>query len=67
MCWLLNVSPKKSWNVVPPSVLARRDISKPNTVGLGIPEMPSGPPVSVFRLMSSRRIISPKPKVTIAR
>ncbi len=67
MCWFSKVQPMKSWNVVPPSVLARRVISMPNTVGLGMPEIPSGPPVSVFRLISSSRIISPKPSVTMAR
>ena len=36
-------------------------------VGFGMLEMPSGPPVMLVRLLSSRRMISPKPSVTMAR
>ena len=67
MCWFWKVQPMISWKVWPPSVLARGAISMPSTLGLGKPDMPSGPPVSMFRLMSSRRMISPKPSVTMAR
>ncbi len=37
------------------------------SVGLGMPEIPFGPPVRVVMLLSRMRMISPKPRVTIAR
>ncbi|MNV76276.1 hypothetical protein D3C71_1696150 [compost metagenome] len=67
MCSDWNSMPKNWWKVVPPSVLGLRVSSRPNTVGLGMPEMPSGPPVKRVRLISSSRMISPKPSVTMAR
>ncbi len=67
MCSELNSSPKNWWKVVPSSTLGLRAISRPNTEGLGMLEMPSGPPVKPVRLTSSRRMISPKPSVTMAR
>ena len=67
MCTVSNSRPSHWWKVVAPSTLASRAISRPNTVGLGMLEMPSGPPVQSVRLISSRRMISPKPSVTMAR
>ncbi|MNO08005.1 hypothetical protein D3C76_1837750 [compost metagenome] len=57
--------PKNSWNGTPPS-LARRPNSRPKKVGDGA-GMPFGPPVKDSQLLRIRRMISPKPRVTIAR
>ncbi|MNJ00242.1 hypothetical protein D3C73_1595230 [compost metagenome] len=67
MCSDWNSRPKNWWKVVPPSVVGLRVSSRPKTVGLGMLEMPSGPPVKLVRLTSNRRMISPKPRVTMAR
>jgi len=67
MCRELNSIPKNWWKVVPPSTVGERVISRPSTDGLGMLEMPSGPPVQSVRLTSSSRMISPKPSVTMAR
>ena len=39
----------------------------PNKVGRGMPVMPFGPPVRLCQLMMTRRMISPKASVTMAR
>ena len=39
----------------------------PKKEGRGMPETPFGPPVSSCQLMMTRRMISPKASVTIAR
>ena len=57
-------SPKSSWKVV--SSLFRAN-GKPKKLGLGILLIPSGPPVNSYQLRSINLIISPKPRVTIAR
>lgn len=40
---------------------------EPPRVGFGMPEIPFGPPVRVVMLLSRMRMISPKPRVTMAR
>ncbi len=40
---------------------------RPKNVGRGIEEMPFGPPVRSAQLISTRRMISPKASVTMAR
>ncbi|MDT4890952.1 hypothetical protein FQZ97_1279820 [compost metagenome] len=57
--------PKNSWKGTPPS-LARRPNSRPRKVGAGT-DMPLGPPVKLSQLLRIRRMISPKPRVTMAR
>ncbi|MNV84152.1 hypothetical protein D3C71_1780090 [compost metagenome] len=59
-------SPKYSWKVCMPSA-ARRSKVRPKSSGLGMLLMPLGPPVQSVRLRRNRRMISPKPRVTIAR
>ena len=51
---------------MPPSGAPRANGS-PKKVGRGISEMPFGPPVTGAQFSSTRRMISPKPSVTIAR
>ncbi|MCY1177813.1 hypothetical protein D9M71_677650 [compost metagenome] len=62
----LYCSPKNSWKVCMPSA-ARRSKVRPKNSGLGMLLMPLGPPVQSVRLRRNRRMISPKPRVTIAR
>ncbi|MDT4878048.1 hypothetical protein FQZ97_1136170 [compost metagenome] len=62
--WLYSM-PKNSWNGTPPS-FALRPNSRPMKVGAGT-DMPFGPPVKESQLLRIRRMISPKPRVTIAR
>ncbi|MCY1452524.1 hypothetical protein D9M71_694490 [compost metagenome] len=62
--WLYSM-PRNSWTGIPPS-FARRPNSRPKKVGAGT-DMPFGPPVKLSQLFSTRRMISPKPSVTIAR
>ncbi|MCY1176204.1 hypothetical protein D3C76_1843140 [compost metagenome] len=57
--------PKNSWNGTPPS-FALFPNSMPKKVGNGA-AMPFGPPVRVSQLLRINRMISPKPRVTIAR
>ncbi|MNG31860.1 hypothetical protein D3C84_1177430 [compost metagenome] len=57
--------PKNSWKGMPPS-LALLPNSRPKKVGNGA-AMPFGPPVRDSQLLRIRRMISPKPRVTIAR
>ena len=44
-----------------------RSNGRPKKEGRGMPEMPFGPPVTSYQFSSTMRMISPKPRVTIAR
>ena len=57
---------KKVWKLASPS---SGDLLKgnPKNDGLGIPVIPSGPLVTSYQLINTILIISPKPKVTIAK
>ncbi|MCY1250416.1 hypothetical protein D9M72_640570 [compost metagenome] len=58
--------PKYSWKVCRPSAALRSKV-RPKNVGFSMLLMPLGPPVMSVRLRRNRRMISPKPRVTIAR
>lgn len=59
--------PNSSWNGGRPSEPRRDIVASPKKSGRGMPEMPSGPLVTSYQLISTMRMISPNPRVTMAK
>ena len=50
-----------------PSAGLRLKSAMPKKLGRGMPEMPLGPPVNWYQFTRMMRMISPKPRVTMAK